>query len=45
MRKLFMLTVLVFALFTGAALAIVGTAIHAQNSELEVEHEGAALRF
>jgi hypothetical protein len=32
MRKLFILTALVFAFFTGATMAIVGAAIHAQNT-------------
>jgi hypothetical protein len=35
MRKLFILTALVFAFFTGATIAIVGTAIHAQTTTAE----------
>jgi hypothetical protein len=35
MRKLFILTALVFAFFTGATIAIVGAAIHAQNTAAE----------
>jgi hypothetical protein len=35
MRKLFILTALVFAFFTGATIAIVATAIHAQTTTAE----------
>jgi hypothetical protein len=35
MRKLFIVTALAFAFFTGATLAIVGAAIHAQNTTAE----------
>ncbi len=44
-RKLLMLAAVVFALFTGATVAIVGSAIHMQNSELVVEHDRAAPHF
>jgi hypothetical protein len=45
MRKLFMLTALVFALFTGAAVAIVGAAILTQQSELVLARDNPAPRF
>jgi hypothetical protein len=35
MRKLFILTALVFAFFTGATIAIVEAAVHAQNTTAE----------
>jgi hypothetical protein len=35
MRKLFILTAVVFAFVSGATIAVVGAAIHTQNTSIE----------